>query len=396
MIESRKPSLTLTALGGSLLLFLAGCGGSPESEEPPSPDYDAGRDAATRVPDAAATDASSPDAAPADASVPDAMPDAEPTFAPGEDGDGDGLDDAWEYEAGDRTYLDWTLADSDGDGTPDGEEDPDEDGLTNLEEFALTRLDPVHPMMAAHPLRVDVLLEIDAMAGTEIPSMSLVWLWEAGLTAPIENVPGYRGIGFPSYQDETRLPRVRFDGSFPQRHAFFQEHPPSFTDRADPPVPYSQMVHVAVALERSDNLARGAEVVTAADGTIEKTGLIIYYDSLRRLHPRCGLPGDLADITFEEAVFSSLLHELGHILQLGHDTEVGGGINFFNVMSLPRSCLESQMRFHGLMNSDMDFGATESVGLSRFSLSAAMLMHFRDKISVDTSRLIEHPTGFEM
>ena len=105
--------------------------------------------------------------------------------------------------------------------------------------------------------------------------------------------------------------------------------------------------------------------------------------------------GDLADILFEEAVQSSLLHEIGHVLQLGHDTELGGGINFFNVMSLPRSCLESQMRFHGLMNSDMSLGATESVGLSRFSLSAALLMHFRDKISVDTSRLIEHTNGFE-
>lgn len=379
----------------ALSLFLATTACGSEMPEPAPPD--AQTRPAARVPDGSlSVDASLPDASESDAVIPDAMPDAEPMFAPGEDRDMDGLDDAWEYEAGDLRYLDWTLADTDGDGTLDGEEDPDEDGLTNLEEFALTRLVPAHPMMSTHPLRVDVPLEVDSMAGTELPMTSLLWLWDAGLEAPVENVPGHPGIGFPAYIDQTGLPRSVFSGSFPERHAFFLEHGPAYTDAGEPLIPYSKLVHVVVALERSDIAGRGAEVVTAADGTIEKTGIIIYYDALRRLHPRCGIPGDLADIVFEEAVQSSLLHELGHILQLGHDTELGGGINFFNVMALPRSCLESQMRFHGLMNSDMDLGATETAGLSRFSLSAALLMHFRDKISVDTSRLIEHPTGFEM
>jgi len=318
-------------------------------------------------------------------------------FMPGVDTDGDGLDDAWEYAAGDSEWLDWELPDTDGDGEHDGEEDPDGDGLTNLDEFALSRLTPLLPMTAPHPFRVDIPIELDQMAETELPMASLSALAAAGEATPIMGVSGYTGVGFIVYLDESDLERQTFSGSFPERHRYFRTHGPSrFTDEASPPIPYDAMVHVVIAVERRDLSMRGAEVVTSADGRIENTGIFLYHDVIRRLHPRCGLEGEVPDIVFEEAMFSSLLHELGHVLQLGHDTMVGGGVNYFNVMSQPRSCLESQMRFHGLMNDDITLGATAAVGASRFSLDAVMLMRLRDKISVDTAVLIEDPTGFEM
>ena len=82
---------------------------------------------------------------------------------PGVDTDGDGLDDVWELAAEDSTRLDWTNPDSDGDGTDDGREDYDGDNLTNLEEFAAARLAAHDPARSPHPLRRDLLVELDAM-----------------------------------------------------------------------------------------------------------------------------------------------------------------------------------------------------------------------------------------
>ncbi|MEI3018692.1 MAG: hypothetical protein V8T38_16715 [Oscillospiraceae bacterium] len=48
------------------------------------------------------------------------------------DTDGDGLNDYYEVFG---TYTDSTRSDSDGNGVNDGDEDFDDDGLTNLEEF---------------------------------------------------------------------------------------------------------------------------------------------------------------------------------------------------------------------------------------------------------------------
>ena len=75
----------------------------------------------------------------------------EPTDPRDPDSDGDGLTDGQEiYETG----TDPNEADTDGDGTPDGDEDPDGDGLTNLEEVSGSENDdfgnePTDPLDAA-------------------------------------------------------------------------------------------------------------------------------------------------------------------------------------------------------------------------------------------------------
>ncbi|MDP6207542.1 MAG: hypothetical protein QGG01_04500, partial [Roseibacillus sp.] len=58
-----------------------------------------------------------------------------------DDTDLDGLPDPLEEELGTNPRL----ADSDGDGTPDGEEDADGDHQSNLAEFSLTQTDPLDP-----------------------------------------------------------------------------------------------------------------------------------------------------------------------------------------------------------------------------------------------------------
>jgi len=68
-----------------------------------------------------------------------------PSLTPSEkDTDGDGLPDDWEEENNNPpigNYLDSNLADSDGDGINDGDEDPDEDGVSNYLEYK-SGLDP--------------------------------------------------------------------------------------------------------------------------------------------------------------------------------------------------------------------------------------------------------------
>ena len=68
-----------------------------------------------------------------------------PSLTPSEkDTDGDGLPDDWEEENNNPpigNYLDSNLEDSDGDGVKDGDEDPDEDGVSNYLEYK-SGLDP--------------------------------------------------------------------------------------------------------------------------------------------------------------------------------------------------------------------------------------------------------------
>ena len=129
----------------------------------------------------------------------------------------------------------------------------------------------------------------------------------------------------------------------------------------------------------------------------QAAGVILYYDVIYDLFPMCERPVDpvLPPITPEEMIAATLVHEMGHTLQLGHDTSLGGGINYFNIMSVPTSCDEAHMRMHGTGNQDPSLGNTESVSAPRFSDSAAALMNFENKLSVEAA-MMEDDDGHEM
>ncbi len=329
-----------------------------------------------------------------DLDLPDLGPDMEGP-QPGDDSDGDGLEDLWEIWAGDATALNWQDSDSNGNGTPDGQEDPDGDGLTNLEEYQVGLRATVPAGNIPHPLRQSILVELDEMQGKTLNEAVLTAAVEAFADAPFANVDGTMGIGLHLYRDQTNISIVEFDGSFEQRQGVLESNPPMYA--ATPaPMPTSKMVHVIVASRRLDSEFRGGEVVSRNDGDIEKTGLFVYFDALNALHPQCGIDGEIPDITFEEALTGTLVHEMGHILQLGHDDATNGGVNFYNVMSVPSSCGEAQQRFHGDMNADANLGATSTSNAGRFSNESIPLMRFDQMISVHTSELLGGGDGFEM
>jgi hypothetical protein len=312
------------------------------------------------------------------------------------DTDGDGLDDLWELAADDSSLLDWTNPDSDGDGTNDGLEDYDGDNLTNLEEFAASRLTAHNPEKSPHPLRRDLLVELDAMEGRTPDSPALDEVAAAYKALPLENADGTTGVSVHFYFDEMDIPAQDFDGSFPQRNSFLRNHGPQMDDGQTPPLPLDKMIHVVVAARRTDIQDRGGEVVTHDDNP-EAAGVILYHDVIYDLFPMCERPVDpiLPPITPEEMIAATLVHEMGHTLQLGHDTGAGGGINYFNIMSVPTSCDEAHMRMHGTGNQNPALGNTESVSAPRFSDSAAALMNFSNKLSVEAA-VMEDDDGHEM
>ncbi|MEL6544750.1 MAG: hypothetical protein AAFQ82_08995 [Myxococcota bacterium] len=296
---------------------------------------------------------------------------------PSADSDSDGLPNDWELAAGDLTLLDPMNADSDGNGVDDGDEDYDFDGLSTLEEFALTRLSAA-TLGQPHPLRIDLIVEFDQMVGKAVSDAIVQEAATAFAAADIANVDGTRGVGLHVYRDQIDIPVQSFTQDFGPRNAALSTHGPRFGDSDDPPIPYDQMVHVIVASERSDIPGRGGEVVSGP--TREAAGVFIYFDSIVDTFPVCIDP----TLGTDAALANTLAHELGHTLQLGHDTEVGGGVNNYNIMSLVSDCESGQRRFFGVGNTDPALGNTESVAAPRFSAAATLLMDFQDRLSVDT------------
>ena len=124
------------------------------------------------------------------------------------------------------------------------------------------------------------------------------------------------------------------------------------------------------------------------------TGVLIYVDNLAAIFPRCQTP-TAPKISLDQGIAGTFVHEVGHTLQLGHDTAVGGGINPYNIMSVDTNCTMLRQRTLGEGNTDPTLGATLTSGGPRFSKAAAVLIKLQDKISVETSHF-DSGQGYEM
>ena len=310
-----------------------------------------------------------------------------PPIDPAQDSDGDGLPDGFELLF---PGFDPQLADSDGDGIPDGEEDKDGDGLTAAQEWAIYA-DPRTIGPRPSPLRKDLAIELDAQQGFAPSSAVLTAAIAAFAAVDLPNLDGSKGISLQIIPDETDLPVAPLPGDLQARMDYLGAHGPKHISGPHA----AKLVHVIFAGERPDAAGRGGDTVGASDTTPDRAGALIYAGNLAKILPVCNAPGSPA-VTLEEGTSSTCVHELGHVLQLGHDTEVGGGVNPYNVMSTDLGeCDKLKQRTRGVGNTDPSLGASETGGAPRFSAAAAQLMKLRNKISVEASGL-EVENGHEM
>ncbi len=306
--------------------------------------------------------------------------------------DQDGLDDGWERIIDDLNHFDPLQRDSDADGVIDGLDDDDGDGLNNQQESYLSTLAldlrPVIENTPPHPLAKDLILEVDMMMGKNLSTIAYDFLLDIYQSHPFDQIDGVR-LHF--YEDEILIP-VLFTGSFEQRNQILRDHPPL---QFPVEFPINQLIHVLIGTKRLDDDGRAGEVVSDAND-IEGSGLMIYYDLLNEIHPRCGIdtPPPVPFILFDEAIAGTFGHELGHILQLGHDTDING-INPWNLMSVTQGCASSRQRFHGEGNLDPLLGSIETEGKSRFSQVAFELIRFDLILSVNTAVIMNQGLGIE-
>ena len=305
--------------------------------------------------------------------VPGPVVDCQP-FIPsdGADQDADGLLDVWETSV---SGLDPSNPDTDFDGVLDGDEDEDQDRLTAREEFLASTF-ASYP--SGQPPRLDqatLLVELDFMRGFALEERALQIVRDAFLASDID-------VRF--LVDECDLPLERFDGSFAQRQAFFADH----QAKNVPAELADSLVHVVFAARRLDERFRPGEAISDGFNRISRSGLFVYFEPILDANPRCP-QNDAPALQVFEAVGGTLTHELGHALQLGHDTELGGGTNVYNVMAQTTACRDAQRRHRGLGNHNPDLGSTQAVGRPRFSAAAIALMDLTARLSVDTGQLVD-------
>lgn len=368
------------------VLCLAACEGSPQRggdggltdagrEEGGGPPGEAGLLGDSRLADGARRDGGPrpPDAAPID---------------PTKDSDGDGLPDGFEQLFG----LNPTKKDSDGDGVPDGQEDDDKDGLTAQQEWGFYRVPATAENARPSPTHRDLVIELDYQKGFGPSPTLLAEFVEAYAAVDLANPDGKPGIAAHVYVDERDLPVSNLAADVNARMDYLGAHGPGASLSS---VAHAEMVHVMLVAERPDSAARGGETVGSTQAGPNKAGVLIYSGNLQKLFPTCNLPNPPA-VSLEEALVSTFVHEVGHTLQLGHDTDVGGGVNAYNIMATDlKECALLKQRTRGTGNSDPALGATDAQGGPRFSRAAAQLMKLTNKISAEASQF-ETGSGHEM
>ncbi len=312
-------------------------------------------------------------------------PDA-PPVDPSKDSDGDGLPDSFEKLFG----LDPAKQDSDGDGTPDGAEDEDGDGLTAAEEWAAWSGAPVE-WQKPSPKHKDLLVELDYQVGKAPSAAVLAEAIEAYAAADVSNPDGTPGIALHVFIDEKDLPVQNLTDDLNQRLTYIGAHGPKNVTGKHA----AKMIHVIFAAANTVYTSRGGDTVAASSQSAEKAGVLVYVDNLSKIFPVCALPGT-TKISLEEGITSTFVHEVGHTLQLGHDTAVGGSVNPYNVMSTDLGeCDLLHKRTRGTGNQDPALGATEKNGGPRFSKAAAALIKLKSKIGVETNKF-DTGSGYEM
>ena len=340
----------------------------------------------------------------------DEGPPRDPAPERGVDEDHDGLEDYWEWSLNDTDRFDPTNSDSDGDGILDGAEDEDGDGLSAAQEYSLGAWidaqsgESVFSAASPTPFERDLLVQIDEMEGYELDLMALPMVLESfsslrALDRSLEVMSELKSyaVNVHIIIDELVEERV-LQGDFESRHQLLRSTA-GFSDRLiDLGLgEYSDhLIHVVTANERLDEPSRAGEAVNHPD-RLDSSGLIIYLGTISAQHPSCGIdsPPPVPFVETYEAQAGTLTHELGHALQLGHDTALNSGINPYNVMSVITGCVSARQRYHGEGNQDHTLGSTETSFSPRFSAEAALLMRFDAKLSVDVSTLENSGRGYD-
>jgi hypothetical protein len=303
---------------------------------------------------------------------------------PTKDSDGDGLPDGFEARF---ENLDPSKKDTDGDGIADGQEDEDQDGLTAKQEWAAWQGGAVTGVKPS-PMHADLLIELDYQVSAVPNSAVLNQVAAAYAATAHPNLDGKMGINLMIFIDESALADQPMPESLNGRLDYLGAHGPKKLTGSH----VEQMVHVIFATTRPQSSGRGGD--TVAGQSVNKSGVLIYLGNLEKLFPNCAHPIH-PKVSVQEAIVSTTVHEIGHSLQLGHDTSVGG-VNPYNIMSTDLGdCDLLRARTRGIGNQDPALGATESVGAPRFSAAAVKLMKLRNKISVESKALYKG-RGYEM
>ena len=333
---------------------------------------------------------------------------SEPSPPRGQDQDQDGLEDYWEWQLNAPELFHWTSNDTDEDGVLDGDEDDDLDGLSAQAEQELTQWIDRHPDFvysdaSPSPLVKDLLVQVDQMVGYEIDPrafwLSIESFADLRVFDQISPPPMYlssNAVHLHFFVDENLSPTL-LQGDFQTRFDLLSNSV-NFDDQLQDLLFLSpnHFVHLVTAEQRQDDPNRAGEVVNHPM-SIPDSGLIIYLGTINNQHPSCGLnsPPPIPFVEVHEALAGTIIHELGHALQLGHDTTANGEINPYNVMAVLEGCVSTRQRHHGQGNQDQRLGATESVFASRFSLEAFNLMDFQNKLSSNISSLVNNGQGIE-